>query len=258
VPGVGDELALTGPGVVERLQHLVERGGQPGDLVVALDGDRLEPLGAGDGLDCAGEPAHGTQAVGRDRPPGHGGGDDAGEAEQDADEAELGQHLLLRVQRLREHEGLAVLTGRHRDHPEALVTGLDGAQRVVGRAQRDRELLVAEGDLGVVGAVGRQDRRVVVEVDEGDADVTGTQRPRRDVGAHVVGQRRLGRRLLGPLEQRGVQAALQLQTGGDERTERDERDGDAHRDRGEQRDPAGQRAAVVPAGRRLAHDSLST
>ena len=47
----------------------------------------------------------------------------------------------------------------------------------------------------------------MVEVDEGDPDVTGTQGPRRDVGAHVVGQRRLGRRLLGQSARFGQQPA---------------------------------------------------
>ena len=51
VAGVGDQLALPVVRGGERGEHRVERRGQPGDLVVALDRDRVEPLGAGDVLD---------------------------------------------------------------------------------------------------------------------------------------------------------------------------------------------------------------
>ena len=50
VAGVRDELALPVPGGRQRGQHRVEGAGQPGDLVVALDLDRVELLGAGDVL----------------------------------------------------------------------------------------------------------------------------------------------------------------------------------------------------------------
>ena len=52
----------------QRSEHRVERVRQPGDLVVALDRDRVEPLGARDVLDGGGEPAYRAQAVARHAP----------------------------------------------------------------------------------------------------------------------------------------------------------------------------------------------
>ena len=82
VAGVGDQLALPVARRGERGEHRVERRGQPGDLVVALDRDRVQPLGAGDVLGRGGEPAHRAQAVAGDAPAGQRGGDHAGEAEE--------------------------------------------------------------------------------------------------------------------------------------------------------------------------------
>ena len=70
-------------------EHLVERRGQPGDLVVALDRQRAQVLGAGDLLDRGGQPAHRAQAVAGDRPAGHAGRDHAGEAEEEHHDPEL-------------------------------------------------------------------------------------------------------------------------------------------------------------------------
>ena len=79
VPGVGDELALPVARGGQRGQHRVERARQPGDLVVALDLDRVELLGAGDVLGGVGQPAHRSQAVAGDAPAGQRRGDHPGD-----------------------------------------------------------------------------------------------------------------------------------------------------------------------------------
>ena len=68
VAGVGDELALPVARGRERGEHRLNALRQPGDLVVALDVDRVELLGARDLLGGRGEPAYRAQAVAA-RPP---------------------------------------------------------------------------------------------------------------------------------------------------------------------------------------------
>ena len=130
VAGVGDQLPLAVPGRGERREHLVERGGQAGDLVVALDRQRAQVLGAGDVLDRGGEPADRAQAVAGHPPAREAGADHAGEAEEEHHDAELGEQVLLRVQRLRDHHGAAVVAV-HGDHPPPGAVAGDGAHRGV-------------------------------------------------------------------------------------------------------------------------------
>ena len=128
VAGVGDQLALPGLGGRQRGEHRVERLREPGHLVVALDRDRVEPLGAGDVLDGVGEPAYRPQAVAGHRPAGQSGADHPGEAEEQHHQAEPVEHLVGRLQRLGQDQRLAVV-GRHRDHPVALAVEVDRARR---------------------------------------------------------------------------------------------------------------------------------
>ena len=133
VAGVGDQPALPVPRRGERGEHLVERRRQPGDLVVALDRDRGQPLGARDVLGGRGEPADRPQPVAGHRPAGHPGGDRSRRCRTaGVTRPELGEHLLLRLQRLGDDQrqpGLP-LDG-HGDHPVVDAAGPHGAQALL-------------------------------------------------------------------------------------------------------------------------------
>ena len=89
----------------ERGEHLVERRGEPGDLVVALDRQRGEVLGAGDVLDRGGQPAHRPQPVAGDRPAGHAPPRSRRRAPKSSiTTPSLAQHPLLGVERLRDDQ----------------------------------------------------------------------------------------------------------------------------------------------------------
>ena len=85
VAGVGHQPALPVARRGEREQHLVERRGQAGDLVVALDPQRRQVLGAGDALDRGGEAAY--RAAGRCGPPASPASSAASDTERAEDEA---------------------------------------------------------------------------------------------------------------------------------------------------------------------------
>ena len=115
VAGVGHQPPLPVPGRRDGGEQLVEGRGEPGDLVVALDRERGEVLGAGDLLDGRGEAAYGPQAVAGHRPAGECRGDHPGDAEEQHHEAQLGQRPLLRLEGLRDHQRLAGRAGRDGD-----------------------------------------------------------------------------------------------------------------------------------------------
>ena len=220
---------------------------EAGHLVAALDRDRVEPLGAGDVLDGGGEPAYGPQAVAGHRPAGQPGADHPGDAEEQHHQAEPVEHLVGRLQRLRQ----------------------DQRPAAVGRAPRPR------------GSARR--RRRTVRADQASP---ARRRPRTPAGADLGGRRRFCglprtppvaasrnriftsaapsahggiavldraswvpalRRLRGAGVQRLVEAAQALHPHRGVRRERDPGHREAHRHRGQQGDPAGQGPPVAAA-----------
>ena len=256
VAGVGHQPALPVARGLEGGEHGVERRGQAGDLVVALDRQRGQLLGPGDLLDRRGQPAYGSQAVARHAPPGGGGAHDAREAEQQHHRAEPAEHLLLGLQGLGQDQRAAV-GGRHRGDPVVLAARTDRADGLGEHAARHGVLLSAEGHVGSLV----EGLRLAARRQEDDADVGRTGGPRREPRIGLVQQRRRRRRLPGAVEQGLVQRRLHLHPDGQEHRQRHQRDREADRDRGQQDHPAGQRPPVVPALLRPArrvHDSLST
>jgi hypothetical protein len=227
-----------------------------GDLVVALHLDRVELLGAGDLLGRVGEPAHRAQPVAGDGPAGERGGDDPDRAEQEHHQAELVERGLVGLQRLRHHEGDAVLAGGHgRDPVVDAVGGLDGAAGVVRRPAGHRELRRAGRHGRAVRPLGHQ--RAAVGERVADRAVGGALQERGD-GAHGDLRGAVGRGGVRPPVQRLVERGEDLVPHGEVRREGDQRDGDADRDRGEQDDPAGQGPPVAQVAERGLHGAALT
>ncbi len=240
--GVCDQLALPYPGRVERRQHHVERAGQAGDLVVALDGQPGEVLGAGDPLDGRGEPADRPQAVAGDQPAGEAGGQHAESAERDRHPAQPGEDPVLVVQRLCDDECEAVLLGLYGDDPVALVIDEESADARFSFALRDVELGLAEADVRAPV----ENPPMALGEEERDANVSRAQRPGLDAGLGRVDQCVGAGRKMRPLHQRVVEALLHLESGGAVGGHGDEGDHQAHGHDRQQDHPAGERPAVVP------------
>jgi hypothetical protein len=265
---VGHQPSLPLARGVECDQHLVERGGQPGDLVVALDRHRGQVLGARDALDRRRQVAYRTEPVARHDPAGETGDQDPQAAEEQGHDAQLGQQLVAFVQWLQQHHGTTLVAGdRDGDHP-VLDVGEGGS------ADALRGLAAGHGVLGLLHA---HVRRAVVE-DEGyavlgqehDLHVGRAQGVRRDLGVGDHVEELVLRRRPGPVDQLGVEGVLELLAHRRVGADGDQGHGQADRDRREQGDPARQRAPVVPCvpvgfdlvgglvDGLLGHDSFST
>ena len=155
------------------------------------------------------------------------------------------QHVLLGVQRLGEDQRRCRRSRWHRDHPVAGVAGRDGADRLCWRRRRRPRPRAAPS-----GRASDRRRRCTPcrAVDE-DRSGRRRRRARHDgTWSSRVSSERVGLgRPVGAVEQGVVEGGLQLHPHGDVGAQRHERDGEADRHRGQQDDPAGQGAAVVPA-----------
>ena len=207
-----------------------------------------------------GQPADRPQAVAGHAPAGHAGGDDAGEAEEEHHQAELAQHRLLGVQGLREDHRVPA-RGGGRPRP--------ASDRRPCRDGADRPGVLALRDVGLGGAEGGRAPRRWRTPRAARGRSRRPRRSRRAGSATGTVPSRCCRRRPPTVEdsarcdQRVVQRGLHLHPDRDVGAERDERDGEADRDRGQQGDPAGERPAVVPGALGLgaggtAHDSFST
>ena len=150
VAGVGDQLALPVPGGGERGEHRVERRGEPGDLVVALD----RRSGCSSSVRAMCSAAAVSRRTGR-RPlratpqPASAGGDHAGAARTAASPARAGRSACsLRLQRLGEDQRAARPRRGHGDDPVVAVAGLIGADATWSRWPRRH------------GELGRAERRM--------------------------------------------------------------------------------------------------
>jgi hypothetical protein len=242
VTGVGDQLALTVPRRGQGTQHGVEGAREPGDLVVALDLDRVELLGAGDVLGGIGQPAYGTQAVAGDGPAGEGGRDHPCGAVQEEAEAQALQRRLVGVQGLGDDECDPVRRGGDRGHAVVVAAAADRAAGVVAGAPSDGELRCAQDDLALAQALGGDGPPVGGDVP--DRRVAGPLDGLRDVALRVRLGVVAGGRVGAPVEG-VVEGGEQLVADGEVGGERHQGHGDADRDGGEHDDPAGQRAAVA-------------
>ena len=129
VARVGHQPALPVARGAEREQHLVERRGEAGDLVVALDPQRRQVLGDGDALDRGGEAAYGSQAVAGHQPAGQERRQHAEGAEDEEHPAELLERAVVGRQRLGEDQRLPA-PGLHGGDAEPLaLLGDEGADR---------------------------------------------------------------------------------------------------------------------------------
>ena len=151
--GVADQLPLRGQGPLQRVQHRVERRGQPPELVSAI---HLDPAGrvAGRGhlLRDRGQPAYRRQAGPRHAPAGQRRQGDSDGAQQGQGRPDAGHLRIHRVERRGHLQGQARRERRGEDH------GADPAQR--GLAVVRAALLSGDLDRGRVRrqqpAIGRR------------------------------------------------------------------------------------------------------
>ena len=118
VAGVGHQLALPVAGCRQRGQHRVEGPREPGDLVVALDGQRLAgPRSARSPRPSAVSRRTGRSPLRATAQPAAAAAMTPASAEEQHDDAELGERPLLRVERLGEHQRLPRVLGGHGRRP---------------------------------------------------------------------------------------------------------------------------------------------
>ncbi len=230
-PGVRHELPLALLRRVEREEHLVERRGQAGQLVVPRDLDRVQLGRPGHALCGGGEPADRTEAVGGDDPAGTAGKHDAGRTGEEEDELEPFERPLDRLHRLGQHERRS-LTGLHRDDAVRLAVERGGAARALGLADRHLDLVIVERQCGVV-ATAAEDLSAAHDEDL-DAGEVELLRRRGVAGAD---------RGIGPLEHRLVERALELRAHRDEHERAHGREGDRDRGGGQEGDAHRERRA---------------
>ncbi len=250
VAGVRDQLPLPLPRVLERPQHRVEAGGEPGELVTAGHRYRAQILGGGDVLGGRGQPFDRAQAGPRDRETGCGCDRDTSDPDHQHHDRDPGQFVIGLRCRLGEHQRAAGAVGdRHRDdavtHPVRRrrphrLGGVPGGHLRLGLAVR--RLLAADDDRSPVG---RDEREPHIG--------TERQQCRGDALGELRLLHRLGQPGPGGLDraspQVGVEVVVDLvphrQIGGGA----GERDGQAHRGRYQQGDPCAQ----TPAGQGFPH-----
>ena len=217
---------------VQGEQHLVERRGQPGQLVVAGDLDRVQLGRASDALGGGGEAAHRTQAVGGDHPAGAAGQHHAGRTGEEQDDLEPLEGALDRLHRLGEHERRS-LAGLHGD--DAVRLAVDawwcGASSSACPIDTSISWLLS-------GRVASSPRRLKIWPPRTTKILmpatSSSSRGRCVVG--VDGG-------VGPAEHRLVERALELRAHRDEHERAHGREGDGDRGRGQQGDPHRERRA---------------
>ena len=264
VAGVGDQLALPVARGGQRGEHLVERRGQPGDLVVALDRQRVAGPRCGRSRSTAAVSRRtGRRPLRATAQPAMPAAITPARPKRSITDAELAEHVLLRLERLREHQRLRrcrrwARRRRGSASPSAVTVRTTGSSLARG----DRDLGIAEVDAARSSVAAR--RTLPLGGDEGDPDVRGPEQPTTGVRSW---SRRRARRTRRPSSARSSSdsssvdcSCIRTVTYAPSATNAT---ASADGDRGQQGDPAGQRPAVVPAA--LAspepvdgHDSFST
>ena len=187
--------------------------------------------------------AYGPQAVARDRPAGDGGADHAARGRTAASRCRAVEQLLLRVQRLGEHERLAVV-GRHGGDAVVLAVRDDRADATRSRCRPRRRAPARRGACRGPSSSGCD---VAARRDEDDADVGRTERPGGTRSTPGPSSGAAVGRLAGPVEQRSSSDACICIRTVRKPPSATSATASADRDRGQQDHPAGQRPPVVPA-----------
>jgi hypothetical protein len=242
VAGVGHQLPLPVLRVGDGGEHEVEAVREPRQLVVAVDLDRPQVTSPCHAFGRTVQALHGSQPGARDGGAGGRGDHDTRATDEEQDQRQVGELLLRRRERLREHQRLVVVADRDDTHVRAPV-GPDVERLLPGG---DRQLVPADRRQVVVVA----DVRRAVRIDQRELQPAQREQPGRELRAgDLVGEQRSVDRVLRLPREVDVHLGVQVLPHRPVRAERDQRDRARDTAGREQRHPGAQRHPFLPDGR---------